>query len=76
MMLVANVVRIALLVVAGNRLPHFVVQHHVTAGWIFFAVVLVVYILAAYNWLITPPGDRTAGNAASLIQPGFRSASQ
>lgn len=75
MMLVANVVRITLLVVAGNRLPQFAVQHHVTAGWIFFTLVLVVFILAAYNWLITPPGNRTAGQAASLIQPGFRSAS-
>jgi len=76
MILVANVLRIALLVIAGNRFPQIAVQHHVTAGWIFFALVLVVYILAAYNWLVTPPGDRTAGNAASLIQPGFRSASQ
>ncbi len=76
LMLAANVARIALLVVAGNRVPEFVMQHHVTAGWIFFAAVLAGFILVAYNWLTSPSGDQTAGNTASLIRPGLRSASQ
>lgn len=57
-MLLANAVRIALLVVAGNLAPHWTVQYHLTAGWVFFAIVVVVYIMSFYGWLVQRPASQ------------------
>lgn len=54
-MLVANVVRIALLAIAGNLAPHLAVQYALTAGWIFFACVAVAFIVPVYGWLVQRP---------------------
>ncbi len=68
LMLAANVVRISLLVIVGNRVPEFTVHHHITAGWIFFALILVVYILATHRWLMAHPGNPNPNSGASAIQ--------
>jgi exosortase/archaeosortase family protein len=52
-MLLANALRIALLVVAGNRIsPDLVVRFHLSAGWIFFTSVFLVFFLVMYRWLM------------------------
>jgi exosortase/archaeosortase family protein len=52
-MLIANALRISLLVAVGNRIsPDFVVNNHITAGWIFFTAVFTAYIFAVYRWLL------------------------
>lgn len=53
--LLANAVRITLLVVLGNRIsPGVVERYHIHAGWVFFTFIFVVYLLSAYNWLRGP----------------------
>jgi len=50
--LLANLVRIVLLVVLGNRLSaDVVVDLHVGAGWVFFAAVFSLCMWFAYDWL-------------------------
>jgi exosortase/archaeosortase family protein len=56
-MLLANAVRIALLVITGNLAPRWTVQYHLTAGWIFFAIVVSVYIVSFYGWLVERPAS-------------------
>jgi exosortase/archaeosortase family protein len=52
-MLLANALRIAGMVVIGNRLsPELVLRYHLNAGWIFFASVFLFYLLASYPWLV------------------------
>jgi exosortase/archaeosortase family protein len=51
--LLANALRIALMVVIGNRVSaEFVVRYHLNAGWIFFTSVFLLYLLVAYRWLL------------------------
>ncbi|HEX7287722.1 MAG TPA: exosortase/archaeosortase family protein [Candidatus Angelobacter sp.] len=56
-MLLANVVRIALLVITGNMAPHWAIQYHLTAGWVFFTIVVVAYNVCFYGWLVERPGS-------------------
>jgi len=54
-MLGANVVRITLLVIIGNRFsPDLAVRYHVNAGWVFFTGSVLVYLLLVHNWLSLP----------------------
>jgi len=52
--LVANVVRISLLVIAGNVIaPKYAMgRFHVNAGWVFFAVVYVLILAVSYRWML------------------------
>jgi exosortase/archaeosortase family protein len=54
MMLVANALRIGLLVIVGNRFPEWVQQYHVVASWVFLTAALVVCLLAGYGRLFSP----------------------
>lgn len=52
-MLVANAVRIALLVVLGNRVSaDLVVRFHIDAGWVFFTGAFFVFLVISYRWLL------------------------
>lgn len=60
-MLVANALRIALLVVLGNRVSaDLVVRFHIDAGWVFFTSTFLVFLVISYRWLLgsspTAPG--------------------
>jgi exosortase/archaeosortase family protein len=52
--LVANVVRITLLVLVGNLLdPKYAIgRFHVNAGWVFFALVYLAIFSASYRWML------------------------
>lgn len=80
-MLAANVLRITLLVIAGNNFPQLAAHYHVTAGWIFFALAIAIYIGLVYGWLVADSQNPDSKNeastsSASLVQPGLGSASQ
>jgi exosortase/archaeosortase family protein len=52
-MLFANALRIALMVVLGNRVSaDLVVRYHLNAGWIFFTSVFLLYLLVTYRWFL------------------------
>ncbi len=54
-MLVANALRIALLVVLGNRVSaNLVARFHIDAGWIFFVTIFLVLLAVSYRWLVEP----------------------
>ncbi len=59
--LIANVVRIALIVVIGNSIsPGVGVERfHVHAGWVFFSVVFLVFLWASYGWMLEPSAKKT-----------------
>ena len=51
-MLLANVLRISLMVIAGNNgMWQFTLRHHITAGWIFFAAVAAAGLWCSEPWL-------------------------
>lgn len=51
--LMANAFRITLLFVLGNTfLRHRVLEYHLTGGWIFFTLALVIYLLVTYRWML------------------------
>jgi len=51
--LVGNTLRIASFVVFGNRgFARFVLNFHVSAGWIFFSLVFLVYLSLTYGWIL------------------------
>lgn len=53
LLLLANVFRIALLVIAGNRFSaDLVVSQHLPASWFVIAVALVIYVLLVYPWML------------------------
>lgn len=52
-MLLANALRIALMVVLGNRVSaDLVIRYHLNAGWLFFVSAVLVYVLMTYRWLV------------------------
>ena len=59
--LVANVVRISLLVIVGNLIaPKYAMgRFHVNAGWVFFALVYLLILAISYRWML-----RTAPQSA------------
>jgi exosortase/archaeosortase family protein len=56
-MLLANALRISLLVIVGNRFPVWVLRHHIVASWIFLAAGLVACLFMGYRWLFSPNQD-------------------
>jgi exosortase/archaeosortase family protein len=52
--LVANVVRISLLVIVGNAVaPKYAMgRFHVNAGWVFFAAVYLAILSISYRWML------------------------
>lgn len=68
--LVANSARIALLVVLGNRVsPGLVERFHINAGWVFFTLVFMFYLLSAFNWLRGPVLQTAGGRRSPEIMP-------
>jgi len=52
-LLLANVLRIALLVITGNRISaDLVVSEHLPASWLVIAVALIAYIVVVYPWML------------------------
>lgn len=59
----ANALRIALLVVLGNQVsPDLVMRFHINAGGIFFTSVFLIFLAASYRWLLKHP-------ASSVVAP-------
>jgi exosortase/archaeosortase family protein len=58
--LVANVVRISLLVIAGNLIaPKYAMgRFHVNAGWFFFAAVYLAFLWISYRWMLRTAPQR------------------
>jgi exosortase/archaeosortase family protein len=53
LLLLANIFRIALLVIIGNRVSaDLVVSQHLSAGWFVIAVTLVAYVMYVYPWML------------------------
>jgi exosortase/archaeosortase family protein len=52
--LVANVVRISLLVLVGNMIaPKYAMgRFHVNAGWVFFTALYLVFLWISYRWML------------------------
>lgn len=52
-MLFGNAIRIASFVVLGNRgFAESVSRFHISAGWIFFSAVFLVYLSITYGWMV------------------------
>jgi exosortase/archaeosortase family protein len=52
-MLLGNSLRITSLVVLGNRgFAGIVSRYHISAGWIFFSFVFLIYLSMAYPWML------------------------
>jgi exosortase/archaeosortase family protein len=52
-MLFGNAIRILSLVVFGNRgFAESVARFHISAGWIFFSAVFLVYLSMTYGWMV------------------------
>lgn len=50
--LAANVVRIAAVVILGNHFaPDLVARYHLPAGWVYFGFVLAAFIWLTYGWM-------------------------
>jgi exosortase/archaeosortase family protein len=57
-MLLGNAIRITSFVVLGNRgFAESVSRFYISAGWIFFSVVFLVYLSMTYSWML---GERDA----------------
>ncbi|MBZ5531463.1 MAG: exosortase/archaeosortase family protein [Acidobacteriia bacterium] len=65
----ANLVRIVLLVVLGNRLsPDLVIRLHFGAGWVFFAAVFSACLWLSYDWLCGRGSPLSASQEHSRLQ--------
>jgi hypothetical protein len=54
-MLIANAIRIAAMVVVGNRISaDLVVRYHLEAGWVYITAVFLLLLLVSYRWLLAP----------------------
>jgi len=54
-MLFGNALRIVSLFVLGNRgFADFVAHFHISAGWLFFSVIFVCYLVCTYRFLLIP----------------------
>lgn len=53
--LMTNVIRIALLLILGNTgLQSWVIEYHLTAGWVLFTLAFLAYLFVVYRWLLRP----------------------
>jgi exosortase/archaeosortase family protein len=60
-MLLANAIRIAAMVVIGNRISgDLVVRYHLEAGWIYVITVFLLLLLLSYRWLLATDGAAPA----------------
>jgi exosortase/archaeosortase family protein len=51
--LLGNVLRIATLVILGNRgFADFASRFHYSAGWIFFSGIFLIYLSLTYSWMV------------------------
>jgi hypothetical protein len=63
-MLLANAIRIAAMVVIGNRISaDLVVRYHLEAGWIYVTAVFLLLLLLSYRWLLAADGAAPAPDA-------------
>ena len=54
-MLLANAMRIAAMVVIGNRISaDLVMRYHLEAGWVYVTAVFLLFLLLSYRWLLAP----------------------
>ena len=68
-LLLANIFRIALLVIIGNRISaDFVVSEHLPASWLVVAIALVSYIVFVYPWMLNEK-HRAGYNSDSARRP-------
>ncbi len=66
-MLLGNALRITSWVVLGNHgLSELVSRFHISAGWIFFSVVFLIFLLFAYRWMLGK--NKTAASSPSTGQ--------
>lgn len=57
-MLLGNALRIVFMVVLGNRgLADVVARFHLSAGWMFFSAVFLVYLALVYRWMLMRPAQ-------------------
>jgi exosortase/archaeosortase family protein len=72
-MLVGNVLRIATLVILGNRgFADFASRFHYSAGWIFFSAIFLIYLSLTYSWMLKrqdPALGLEQGHYASPVSP-------
>jgi len=55
MTLIANLLRISLLVILGNRgFTEWIMQQHVNAGWAVFTLEFLTFLTLTYNWMLQP----------------------
>lgn len=53
MTLIANLLRISLLVILGNRgFTEWIMRQHVNAGWAVFTVAFLMFLTVSYNWML------------------------
>jgi exosortase/archaeosortase family protein len=63
--LMANAVRISLLVILGNRgLSKWVVRQHVNIGWAVFSLAFLAFLWIAYDWMLRSETLPKAGHDA------------
>jgi exosortase/archaeosortase family protein len=68
--LIANAMRIVLLVIVGNRISaHWVSRQHINAGWIFFVVVFLSFLSLTYRWMLQHGLVARAGREISETMP-------
>jgi exosortase/archaeosortase family protein len=66
-MLLGNAIRISSFVVLGNHgFAESVSRFHISAGWIFFCVVFLVYLSMTYSWMLSKR-DTTAQQQQQTI---------
>jgi exosortase/archaeosortase family protein len=54
--LLSNALRISSMAILGNRgFADTVAHYHISAGWIFFSIVFLVYIFLTYRKIVVPP---------------------
>jgi exosortase/archaeosortase family protein len=54
-MILANALRIASLVVFGNRgFTDIVIRFHISAGWVFFSFAFLIFLTVTYRWMLLP----------------------
>ena len=60
-MLLANAMRIAAMVVIGNRISaDLVMRYHLEAGWVYVTAVFLLFLLLSHRWLLAPDAELPA----------------
>jgi exosortase/archaeosortase family protein len=73
-MLLGNALRIATFVVLGNHgFADFVSRFHLSAGWMFFSVIFLIYLSTTYSWMLSKR-DGKASNLALQRREDFQQA--